>query len=1642
MAAESAMAGHRLVPSASSAADQHMVASKRESAATDVESIMTKQQEETESHARISMSGANHISLDDVEEVGVEIRGLKVTVDTNPSIMEPSTYGDLMKQVTGGSKGKKGQTSIDDGLGADGAGAETSSYKKTLLHSISASIKPGTLTAIIGGSGSGKTTLLNTLSERVSSSKLEQTGRITFNGAEGVGSCRYAYVMQQDILLPSLTVRETLGYAADLRLPPPCTEEDRRRVVQDVIMELGLKECAETRIGDQLHKGASGGEKRRTSIGVQLLSNPSVLFLDEPTTGLDATSAFQLVRTLKSLSSKGRTVVTTIHQPRSEIWGLFDNLIVLSRGSPVYIGPKEGCAPWIESLGLKIGEFVNPAEWIIDCAAVDTRTPELEADSSARVSRLKEVWLGESDRLYGPGDNGDVSEAIIPGNSTLKKHHVLHAPFLRQLRVLTSRTLKVTYRDPMGMSSSILEAILMGIITGYIFYNLPETLSGIRSRQGALYTAAGLQGYLFLVFEVYRLTFDVPVFDREYSEGCVSPLPFILSRRIARLLTEDFPVPFLYSVIFYFMAGFERTAEQFFLFFAINLLNHYIAVTCALTCVTAARGFPGASLYANLTYTLQSVACGYFIQINSIPVYLRWLKWLTWTFYVFSALCTNEFGDSFYACPAEPSSPDNPACIEYTGAFILNALGFPSNWLWKPIVVMVAFIVFFVSLSFIGLTHLKVQLGIARAKTSADETDLSAGKEKMAEGTEKVRQIDMEIQDFAILLEKRLGLKRSMEKKQILSPTTAMFRAAELNVIMGPSGSGKTSLLNAVAGRLVNRPGTTYKRSGTVKFNDAIPSEQVVRSVVSFVAQEDGGLLPSLTVRETLRYAALLRLPPFMSKQQQLTRAEEVLLKMGLKDCADIVIGNELVKGISGGEKRRVSIAIQILTDPRILLLDEPTSGLDAFTAGSIMDVLSGLAKEGRTIILTIHQARSDLWQQFGNVLLLARGGKAVYSGKSTEMLNWFSALGCQCPRNTNPADFALDLVTVDLRREDMEEESRNKVSRLIKAWDDEVKQEMADPDRTGRGNERQKLEGIQEEDVASTQGKGEKADVAEESGLSPPARERSTSVTRKSSRIPPPRHSMGRASLSTPAELGALVRAPAPFSTALPILLARSFLNIRRQPDLILARTMQVLGFAVILTLFFAPLKDNYESIQTRVGFVQEVGAFYFIGMLQNVAVYPAERNVAYAEHIDGVYGPSLFLLVYTILELPLELLSSAVFGVMAVFAVGVEGDASSAASVAKMWGFLSLATFGIVSCGESLGIMFNTLFADHAGFAFTLSGVFLSVSQTMQGILSIDMPALLEGANWLSPLRYSPRALAPPSLVGVTFTCRDDQKVEGGVCPITTGEQVLRLYGMEGNEDVNMIPPYGAIQAIYLRRLRGSHHGRSPPYAIISLFDKRWEKHSPASRLPCGHAAGDRNVYATGAISSHNVVLVHIPSIGKIAAASAAARCQTTFPNICLELVVGICGGFPFTHDPEGEEIVLDIQDVLHRLSSRSERGDLETELVQNLEIIGPATRYYPGADKDTLFEATYNHEDMKEERPSVHFGPIVSGDSVMKSAEERDRIARDREVIGFEMKAIRIWHTSLSSLVIKGVCDYSDSHKNEGIAEICGLVCGCMR
>jgi ABC-type multidrug transport system ATPase subunit/ABC-type multidrug transport system permease subunit len=1039
--------------------------------------------------------------------------------------------------------------------------------------------------------------------------------------------------------------------------------------------------------------------------------------------GLDATSAYQIIRTLKGLASRGRTVIVSIHAPRSEIWSLFDNVILLSRGSPLYSGPVFRSLPYFSELGYTMPTFVNPAEFLIDLAAIDNRSSELEVASLARVNFLRESWQMKEEK----GVDDGAGEAASQNNHTTARNgtHIESAkkvPFSREFSVLTSRTFKTTLRDPLGMAGTIFEAVGMAVITGWIFLQLDKGQAGIRSREGSLYTASSLNGYLVLTYETFRLTIDIRLFDRERNEGVVTVPGFLLSRRAARFFLEDLPAPILFSIIFYFMVGYRLDVAAFFIFLIVSILVHYIAVSFAAVGVGIARSFSGAGLVANLSFTLQSFACGYFVQSNQIPVYTRWLKWTAYTFYAFGALCSNEFMGTnsppygqFYDCPYS-NDPLDPACKQYTGAYIIESLGLPSNWIWRPCVILVAYVIGFYTLAGLLLQYNRFAMGIAQARKSDGEAQTGKEMAVITRSTEDVRRVVISLDKYTLEIKKRDYFWKPSRTIPILQPITTEFQAGQLNVIMGPSGSGKTSLLNSIARRLHGSMGTKYKLGGTMSYNGAIPSESVIRSVTSFVTQDDDALMPSLTVRESLRFAAGLRLPRWMSKEEKNRRAEDILMKMGLKDCADNLIGSDLIKGISGGEKRRVTIAIQILTDPKILLLDEPTSGLDAFTATSIMEVLNGLAAEGRTLIMTIHQSRSDIFPHFSNLLLLARGGYPVYSGSGGNMISYFGSFGYDCPPQTNPADFALDLITVDLQQGDREATTRKRVHHLITAW--------------------QSNEHI---------------------------------VTRQTSHI------------ATPAELGSLKKQMHPLRVTFPLVLHRSMINFFRQPDLIMARTSQIIGIAIIMALFFAPMKNDYAAVQTRMGFVQEFAALYFIGMLQNIAVYPPERDVYFREEADHCYSAETFILSYTALELPFEILASILFGVIAAYAVNMER------SVLMLF-VAAFNCFAIINAGESLGIVFCTLF-DHVGFSVNVTSVILSISTIMGGIMSLNLNKVLQGFNHLSPIKYAVANLAPYSMRHQIFTCTDAERLPNGQCPITAGVQVLDLYNLDTNPGLNVL-------------------------------------------------------------------------------------------------------------------------------------------------------------------------------------------------------------------------------------------------------------
>ena len=257
---------------------------------------------------------------------------------------------------------------------------------KLIIRGVSGTVKPGQFLAIIGASGAGKTTLLNFLSGREISQNLEKEGLITVNGQRKEDirnfSAMSAYVQQDDILFQTMTVKECLEFAAKLKLDG--TDGQKQARVSKLIQDLRLKNCENTRIGGPLVKGVSGGERKRTSIGVELITDPSLIFLDEPTTGLDSFTATSVMEILGDLAKKeGRTVISTIHQPNSDIYEMFDRLMLLARGKIIYFNEASLAVNYFAGIGEPCPELSNPADFFMTMMSIESIELDKQAEEGA-----------------------------------------------------------------------------------------------------------------------------------------------------------------------------------------------------------------------------------------------------------------------------------------------------------------------------------------------------------------------------------------------------------------------------------------------------------------------------------------------------------------------------------------------------------------------------------------------------------------------------------------------------------------------------------------------------------------------------------------------------------------------------------------------------------------------------------------------------------------------------------------------------------------------------------------------------------------------------------------------------------------------------------------------------------------------------------------------------------------------------------------------------------------------------------------------------------------------------------------------------------------------------------------------------------
>ncbi|RKP08517.1 hypothetical protein THASP1DRAFT_5145, partial [Thamnocephalis sphaerospora] len=515
---------------------------------------------------------------------------------------------------------------------------------------------------------------------------------------------------------------------------------------------------------------------------------------------------------------------------------------------------------------------------------------------------------------------------------------------------------------------------------------------------------------------------------------------------------------------------------------------------------------------------------------------------------------------------------------------------------------------------------------------------------------------------------------------QVLNNVFGTVQPGELMAIMGASGAGKTSMLDILAHR--NKSGEVL---GDIFVNGKNIDPQIYRRVIGYVDQEDT-LMPTLTVYETVLYSALLRLPADMSSAAKHARVLETIHELGIYHIKDKRIGESGARGISGGEKRRVSIACELVTSPAILFLDEPTSGLDAYNASNVVECLRTLARDyRRTVVFTIHQPRSDIYAMFDRLILLAEGW-LVYSGGAHEARNHFAHAGHPCPLGYNVADFIVDVTKGSVAastdqsgssqvpgRSSMESgplfmtpyDSDDDIvpaaavsddePRAAAYWENDVGRNPWASQRTMRATSVHS----NPDSITSTPSHGTTA-VGMSSHLknlvkayrrSELARQTLDDIERQTSAA-----NGEPLGVEVPSFFGLTAPRRSSLWTQLCILSDRTFKNLYRNPYLMLTHYCISIFLAVFCGLLFYNVTNDIAGFQNRMGLFFFVCALFGFSCLTSLQVFSAERILFVRERANGYYSPFAYFTAKVLFDVvPIRVVPPILLGLIVYHMVGL---------------------------------------------------------------------------------------------------------------------------------------------------------------------------------------------------------------------------------------------------------------------------------------------------------------------------------------------------------------------------------------------------
>ncbi|KAI8778899.1 ATP-binding cassette sub-family G member 2-like isoform X2 [Biomphalaria glabrata] len=589
---------------------------------------------------------------------------------------------------------------------------------KQILFNVTGIFKQG-MTAILGPTGSGKSSFLDVLAGRKDPAGV--SGQLLLDGKPVPKNfkCMVGYVVQDDVVMGTLSVRENFAFSAALRLPSSIKASERKERINNVIKELGLERCADTKVGNEFIRGVSGGERKRCNIGMELIISPPVLFLDEPTTGLDANTANTVLLFLKRLSRHGRTVIFSIHQPRYSIYRLFDSLMLLSQGHTVYHGPSHEALEFFTSQGYVCQEHNNPPDFFLDVINGDPTTfgrnaisleKEIESDfENAAQSQHDKLVEGFRNSIWNKNlqeeAKGIYSTFEARGGLKGERHEAVNyaTSFFNQMVVVARRALINLIRNPQTSILTVATSIVFSVIIGAIYWQVSDDpIKGFKDRSGVLFFLI-MNQLFFNMSAVEVFINERKIFMHENVSGFYRVSVYFLVKVIFDIIPLRMVPVIVLSVIVYFAVGLNPGADHFFLFAFCLFCTTVSAASLCFLISSIVRVFAVAQLLLALCYVLMMLLGGFLINFDSIGPWLHWAQYFSLFKYSLSILYTNEFKDRTFC-----SSSNSSICETGNSYLAKQDMKFETQWdFWQNYLALILYAIILFTLSYIRLRTMK-----------------------------------------------------------------------------------------------------------------------------------------------------------------------------------------------------------------------------------------------------------------------------------------------------------------------------------------------------------------------------------------------------------------------------------------------------------------------------------------------------------------------------------------------------------------------------------------------------------------------------------------------------------------------------------------------------------------------------------------------------------------------------------------------------------------------------------------------------------------------------------------------------------------------------------------------------------------------